>query len=223
MLSVVMLDIVYQVLDIVKAYADLMSVKRAVLDAALEIIAADGPDLVSMREVARRAEVSHQAPYHHFGDRSGIFAAIAAEGFSILKQEFQKVIAMGPGSARRCFEAYVRVALEHPAHFRVMFRSDLCGFATHEVTRATADEAFNELMNMVKHTIGRPSDERESFAWATLLWSTAHGLSTLILDGPLLPKLPAGVSLETVISDVVDLMSGMVERQASRMGLLPNV
>ncbi|MFM8855824.1 MAG: TetR/AcrR family transcriptional regulator [Actinomycetota bacterium] len=199
-----------------------MTVQRAVLDAALEIIAADGPDLVSMREVARRAEVSHQAPYHHFGDRSGIFAAISAEGFSTLMEEFRKVIATGPGSARRCFEAYVTFALEHPAHFRVMFRSDLCGIKTHEATRIAADEAFNELMKMVEHTIGRPSDDQESFTWATLLWSTAHGLSTLILDGPLLAKLPTGASLESVISDVVDLMSGMVERQASRMGLLPN-
>lgn len=218
-----MLDIVYDCLDIVKTYADTMTVQRAVLDAALEIIAADGPDLVSMREVARRAKVSHQAPYHHFGDRSGIFAAISAEGFSILTKEFQKVIAKGPGSARRCFEAYVTVALEHPAHFRVMFRSDLCGFATHDATRVAADEAFDELMNMVEHTIGRPSDDRESFTWATLLWSTAHGLSTLILDGPLQPKLPPGTSLESVIGDVVDLMSGMVERQASLMGLHPHV
>lgn len=199
-----------------------MNVQRAVLDATVEIIATDGPDLVSMREVARRANVSHQAPYHHFGDRSGIFAAIAAEGFEILRAEFQRVISTGPGSARRCFEAYVAVALQNPAHFRVMFRSDLCGVTTHEATRIAADEAFQELLNLVEHTIGRPSDDRESFMWATLLWSTAHGLSTLILDGPLLAKLPAEETLESVIHDVVDLMSGMVERQASLMGLSPH-
>lgn len=198
-----------------------MSVQRSVLDAALEIIATDGPDLVSMREVARRANVSHQAPYHHFGDRSGIFAAIAAEGFTILKEEFRSVVSGAPGSARRCFEAYVKVALQHPAHFRVMFRSDLCGFTTHDDTRIAADGAFQELLNMVEHTIGRPSDDRDSFTWATLLWSTAHGLATLILDGPLLPKIPPGATIESVIHDVVELMSGMVERQASLMGLTP--
>lgn len=198
-----------------------MSVQRAVLDATLEIIAADGPDLVSMREVARRAHVSHQAPYHHFGDRAGIFAAIAAEGFAILRDEFQRVSAAGPDRSRRCFEAYVKVALEHPAHCRVMFRSDLCGFATHEEARISADQAFQELLNMVEHTIGRPSDARESFAWATLLWSTAHGLATLILDGPLLAKIPDGMTLDSLIDEVIDLMGGMVERQASLMGLSP--
>jgi len=54
--------------------------RRQVLDAAVAIAATSGPDVISMREVARLAGVSHQAPYHHFGDRAGIFAAISEEG-----------------------------------------------------------------------------------------------------------------------------------------------
>lgn len=200
-----------------------MSVQRAVLDATLELIASDGPDLVSMREVARRAQVSHQAPYHHFGDRAGIFAAIAQEGFEVLASRFQAVLAGGPAPTQRCFEAYVRMALEHPAHFRVMFRSDLNGFATHPATHAAADQAFAELLNMVERTVGLPSGDREAFTWATLLWSTAHGFSTLILDGPLLPKLPEGTSLDDLIGDVVGLMSAMVEARAAASGLSPTV
>jgi len=199
-----------------------VSVQRAVLDATLGIIAVEGPDLVSMREVARRARVSHQAPYHHFGDRSGIFAAVAAEGFSILASEFQEAISSGPGSARRCFEVYVGFALRHPAYFRVMFRSDLNGVKTHEATRVSADSAFGELMNLVEHTTGRPSDDHESFTWATLLWSTVHGLSTLLLDGPLQAKIPSGMTMDSVIRNVIDLMVGMVERQAELMGLAPH-
>ncbi|MSV37798.1 MAG: TetR family transcriptional regulator, partial [Actinobacteria bacterium] len=57
-------------------------VRRLVLDAALGIIESDGAESLSMREVARRAGVSHQAPYHYFGDRSGILAAISEEGFT---------------------------------------------------------------------------------------------------------------------------------------------
>lgn len=200
-----------------------MTVQRAVLDATLQIIAAQGPDLVSMREVARRAQVSHQAPYHHFGDRAGIFAAIAEEGFEILAAEFQAVLAGGPNPTQRCFGAYVRMALEHPAHFRVMFRSDLNGFATHPTTHVAADLAFAELLNMVERTVGLPAGDHEAFTWATLLWSTAHGLSTLILDGPLLPKLPEGTSLEGLIDDVVGLMSSMVEARAKALGLSPTV
>jgi AcrR family transcriptional regulator len=199
----------------------IMSVQRAVLDATLELIASQGPDLVSMREVARRAQVSHQAPYHHFGDRAGIFAAIAQEGFELLAAEFQAVLAVGPNPTRRCFGAYVRVALEHPAHFRVMFRSDLNGIVTHQATTAAADRAFAELLNMVERNIGLPGDDSESFTWATLLWSAAHGLSTLILDGPLLAKLPEGTSLDELVDDVVGLMSAMVEARAAALGLSP--
>ena len=62
------------------------SLRRTVLDAAVAISAANGPDAISMREVAREAGVSHQAPYHHFTDRSGIFAAICEEGFRHLSE-----------------------------------------------------------------------------------------------------------------------------------------
>jgi AcrR family transcriptional regulator len=198
-----------------------MSVQRAVLDATLEIIAAGGPDMVSMREVARRAEVSHQAPYHYFGDRAGIFAAIATEGFTILAAEFENVLAGDVAPSQRCFAAYVRMALDHPGHFRVMFRSDLNCLASHEAAKQAADRAFGELLRMVGRTIGRPADARDAFTWATLLWSTAHGLSTLILDGPLAPKLPEGTTVESLIDDVVELMGGMVETQAAAMGLVP--
>lgn len=198
-----------------------MSVPRAVLDATLEIIRVQGPDLVSMREVARRAQVSHQAPYHHFGDRSGIFAAIAAEGFELLASRFQSVLAEGPGPARRCFDAYVRTALDHPAHFRVMFRSDLNGIATHGVSAEAADAAFGGLVKMVAQTLGIVDQDRVSFTWATLLWSAAHGLATLILDGPLLAKLPQDATLDDLISDVVELLSDMVEAQAAAVGLSP--
>jgi AcrR family transcriptional regulator len=199
-----------------------VSVQRAVLDSALEIISSEGPEAVSMREVARRAGVSHQAPYHHFADRSGIFAAIATEGFDALAAAFREVLADDAHPARRCFEAYVRVAMQNPGHFRVMFRADLCGISTHPITEAAAEGAFNELLKMVERTIGRPAAAEESFTWATLMWSTAHGFATLLIDGPLMRKMPPGVSVDQLIGDVVALMSEMVERQASAMGLAPS-
>lgn len=199
----------------------LVDVRRLVLDAALEMIAADGPDVVSMREVARRSGVSHQAPYHHFGDRAGIFAAIAEEGFTLLAAEFSKVLAGSQSPSRGCFEAYLNMAISRPGHFKVMFRRDLCGMATHEGTRVAADHGYQELLRMVERTIGRPTRQRDAVTWASLMWSTAHGFATLLIDGPLVAKLPDGVSVEEHIDDVVTLMTEMVEQQARRMGLAP--
>ncbi len=204
-----------------RSTVQVVDVKRQVLDAALDIIAVDGPDQLSMREVARRSGVSHQAPYHHFGDRAGIFAAIATEGFALLGARFTRVIGTETRPARGCFEAYVRTAIEHPAHFRVMFRRDLCGLDTNEAARLAADETYSELQRMVERTIGLPSGDRDAGTWATLLWATAHGLATLVVDGPLENKLPAGTGLDRHIDDVITLMTEMVEAQAVRMGLSP--
>ena len=198
-----------------------MDVREKVLAAALQIIATDGPDAVSMREVARRSGVSHQAPYHHFGDRAGIFAAITEDGYTMLAERFAAVLSSDVAPSRRCFEAYVSMAVEHPAHFRVMFRRDICGVNTHETTRAAADIAYAGLLQMVERTIGRPSGKKESVTWATLMWSSAHGLATLLVDGPLISKLPSGISVNEHIDDVVSLMTEMVERQAASMGLMP--
>ena len=55
--------------------------RQKVLDASLALIEEGGLDRLSMREVARKAGVSHQAPYHYFSDREAILAALAGEGF----------------------------------------------------------------------------------------------------------------------------------------------
>ena len=196
-----------------------MDTRRAVLDAALAMVADGGPDGVSMREVARRAGVSHQAPYHHFTDRSGIFAAITAEGFDLLASRFEGALVGDERPARRCFEAYLRTALEYPGHFRIMFRADLCGVTSHDVARSAADAAYGRLQELVERTIGAATDRRTAAAWSSLMWSSAHGFATLLLDGPLALKLDPSVPLNAHIGDVVDLMSEMVERQAAAMGL----
>ena len=69
--------------------------RRQVLDAAVAIAATSGTDAISMRELARLAGVSHQAPYHHFGDRAGIFAAISEEGFRFLAESIEASTTLG--------------------------------------------------------------------------------------------------------------------------------
>src|SRR3954471_12688810 len=94
--------------------------RRAVLAAAAEAIEESGPAALSLRDLARRADVSHAAPAHHFGDKAGLLTALAVEGFTLLAgalQEMDSFLEMGVG--------YVGFAVEHPAHFAVMFRPDL--------------------------------------------------------------------------------------------------
>lgn len=195
-----------------------VDVKQAVIDSTLEIVATEGPDAVSMREVARRAGISHQAPYHHFGDRAGIFAAITEEGFKELASSFRSTDGISDTYARQCLRTYVSLAITHPGHFRVMFRRDICGLGSHAGATAAADAAYAELELLVKRTIGDEAGIDELTTWSTMLWSSAHGLATLLLDGPLLAKIPAGMSTDELIDRVVTLMGDMVDEHARLAG-----
>ena len=197
-------------------------VRRLVLDAALDIITSTGAESLSMREVARRAGVSHQAPYHYFGDRSGIFAAISEEGFSALAGAFRDVDFSNTSAAKAGFIAYLNFARSHVGHFRVMFRQDICGVTDNEETANAASSAFDELLQMVARTIGSSVDPKAAHTFAFTMWSQAHGLATLVIDGPLPQKLLPGVSLDDQIDAVINLCSHMVALEAAEMGLVPS-
>lgn len=197
-------------------------VRRLVLDAAIAIIELDGAESLSMREVARRAGVSHQAPYHYFGDRSGIFAAISEEGFALLASAFRDVDYSNASPAKAGFIAYLSFARHHVGHFRVMFRQDICGVTDNEGTAIAAESAFNELLEMVARTIGSSVDPKAAHTFAFTMWSQAHGLATLVIDGPLPQKLLPGVSLDDQIDAVINMCSHMVALEAAEMGLVPS-
>lgn len=162
------------------------SLRRTVLDAAVAISAASGPDAISMREVAREAGVSHQAPYHHFIDRSGIFAVICEEGF---RQLSEALLAPRPSIDSNMCESYVHFALQNPGHFRVMMRNDLCQLANYPSAAFEANRAFDILVDEVKSLLGEGADNEVVKTQTAYMWSVGHGLATLLLDGPLELKL----------------------------------
>ena len=89
--------------------------RAALLDAASRALEKEGPDAISLRDLARRADVSHNAPYRHFPDRRALFDALAEEGFALLARDLQ-------GKPwREQAVAYVRFALANPERFRLMF------------------------------------------------------------------------------------------------------
>src|SRR4051812_41539334 len=98
--------------------------RRTLLTAAAEAIAESGPAALSLRDLARRAGVSHAAPTHHFGDKAGLLTALAAEGYNRLADELTEEWAASQSFLEQGV-AYVRFAIKHRAHFEVMFRPDL--------------------------------------------------------------------------------------------------
>lgn len=161
--------------------------RRALLDAALELIAESGVSALSLRAVARRAQVSHAAPYHHFADRGALVAAVAEEGFWALRSAMLARIdgVCSPAQQLQASGiAYVRFALEHPAHFRVMFSAELAERSTYAGLKeaAAASHAVLEEAIVRCQAAGevRSGDPRVLSGAA---WSLVHGVATLILDG----------------------------------------
>ncbi|MEE1730568.1 TetR/AcrR family transcriptional regulator [Streptomyces sp. BE282] len=152
--------------------------RRAILSAALDAIAAEGTAALSLRDLARRAGVSHAAPAHHFKDRTGLLTAVAAEGYAL----FADALAGAPDLRERGV-AYVRFAATHPAHFQVMFQPDLYRADDPDLLSAQA-RATDALRAGVADLPpgGRGEDDRLAGVAA---WSLAHGFATLLLSGNL--------------------------------------
>lgn len=159
--------------------------RHRILATARQLLDEGGVAALSLREVARRAGVTHQAPYHHFKDRETIVARLVRDGFDGLAD---RLGAVNDVAARRTPHetligsglAYVRFALEAPGVFRVMFRPELCDAARFPDTQAAGDRAHGELKRMVRLVTGHDDEGR-----ALSCWAMAHGLACLLLDGSL--------------------------------------
>jgi AcrR family transcriptional regulator len=189
--------------------------KGAILAAAVAQIEEGGLADLSMREVARRAGVSHQLPYHYFTDREGILAAIAEVGFAIMCERLEAVVeseASGAEKLAAAGRAYVEFACEHPAHFRVMFRQDFVDVERHASAQASAETCFARLPELVASAIAEglpPHPNPQSLV--IMGWAIAHGLACLLLDGPLAKKLPeAAGARDQTVRDVMEAMRALV-------------
>lgn len=138
-----------------------MTTRTAVLSAAAKLVEKDGPTSLSIREAARRAGVSHNAPYRHFADRDSLLAALAEQGFEELEKALEGL------NGRSLGEAYVRFALSRPQRFRLMFARRRASVLPQRFA-----QAFGEL--------GENAQAASAAAWALV-----HGLAQLLIDGHL--------------------------------------
>src|SRR3954447_7593659 len=153
------------------------NLRRVLLDGALEAIAEQGAANLSLRDVARRAGVSHAAPAHHFGDKQGLLTAIAIEGFTGL----HSVTSAAAGDHVAGGLAWIRWALEHPAHYEVMFMPGLLRLDDPELVSIRA-RGTDVLLTSVRER-GVAEAEVVDAAIASMAW--AHGFIGLWQTGNL--------------------------------------
>ncbi|MFQ6326884.1 TetR/AcrR family transcriptional regulator [Nocardia sp. CWNU-33] len=171
---------------------------RAVcLDAAVEALAEGGPAALSLRELARRAGVSHAAPAHHFGDKTGLLTAVAAQGYELLANELDTAWKQAD-TLIEAGVAYVRFAVQHPAHFEVMFRPTL--YRSNDPQLAAARTRAGELLERALSTEPGAVGDKAGVA----AWSIVHGFAALWLGGTLSPEL--GEDPEDAARSVIHLL-----------------
>lgn len=160
--------------------------RRALITEGRAMIGDEGLENLSLRAVARRAGVTHAAPYRHFVDKDALVAAIAEEGFETLietMREHGQREADGPAALLAMGVAYVLHAVDHPADFRAMWSGHLIesgrfpSLVEHaHVSRSLFEDALSRARG------GLPTDVTRSLV-ALSAWSLVHGLAHLLLDG----------------------------------------
>ena len=179
--------------------------RRALVEAALELLLEGGTEALGMRELARRVGVSAAAPYRHFRDKQALIQAVAATGFALFLEAIEAAKAGVPPEEQlgAMAEAYVHFALRYPRLYKLMFSSELGKFEDKDLRRA-ADAAYASLaMTAAKEDPDAPGEA------AISAWAFVHGLSMLLLDEQLL-----GVSA----ANAEPLVKALTRRHAQRFG-----
>jgi len=188
------------------------NLRNALLTLTRQIIAEEGLEQVTLRELARRLNISRTAPYRHFKDKSSLLAAVALERFTHLNlellQDFQD--ATGPlEQLQQMMTHYVRFAVENADHYKLMFGEGFHKNDDFPELAEVADETFAILIQAITQGADQglvdPGDPtRRGF----VVWSTLHGLARLMMDG----KIPAedGASFAELVAGT--LINGLKTR-----------
>lgn len=192
--------------------------RERLVDAATELVREQGPRAVTLRQVARRAGVSHGAPLRHFASFAELLSVVAARGYRVLSARVeQTAAALPPGAGPRArlvaaSHAYVETAAEDPELFALMCRFDMLDVENEEFQRE-ATAAFARFVDRVRAV--QDADwhaDRDTMLLNAVCWSQVHGIATLWSQGAL-PATLAGERIADVVELSMELLLGPAEQQ----------
>lgn len=194
--------------------------RRALLDAANAILAETGRWDFSLREVARRAGVSHNAPYRHFADKDSLLAAIGVAGFEALNlatSAAAKDAANPVGTIRALGQAYIRFGVSRPALYRLMFGRGLRDAEGLSPALKEAIEAARARLRDVVLWGARTGafrvdsdDADEVTATVVAAWSLVHGFTSLTIDRVVEREVGQGVTDNLATQAIDRFIAGLI-------------
>ncbi|MFD5427670.1 TetR/AcrR family transcriptional regulator [Streptomyces sp. NPDC127084] len=184
--------------------------RARLIDAGIDLVNSEGAQALSLREIARKAGVSHGAPRRYFPTHLELLSAIAQRGFAELADRAAETMAKAPGDPRRQLaalaRAYLDFAFNRRGMFELMFRHDLLE-SNRLGLRDTSLPLFSLLTDLVARACPPASAEPGTAARqaspavvAAALWSNLHGIAQLWLWG----SLPLAAGLDNDIEPLLD-------------------
>jgi AcrR family transcriptional regulator len=182
--------------------------RRTIIETAMGMLREDKGWQFTLREVARRAGVSHAAPYKHFPDKAALLSEMALLGFDGLHQALKKAKLARPKSLRDEFfaiaHAYIRFGKANPALYRLMFSGEAGKSAdVHLNERALAP--FGVVIELLER--GQAEGvlrKRDVRGQAAASWGQMHGITMLTIDGLLLPEKVGPNALDAALTTLLE-------------------
>lgn len=164
------------------------NLKPALIESAMKILDGEGPDAITIREVARRAGVSHAAPANHFTNRRALLTEVAAILFLELADHISQAspLVTKPSVERvRVFaKALIDYGLTHPSRYQMLWRRDLVDTSDRRLATAM-EKIYDALISEISALPETCQLDPDTIAIG--LWSIAHGYTTMRLDGNFSP------------------------------------
>jgi len=206
----------------------------ALIDAALALLDETQDWTFSLREVARRAGVSHNAPYKHFPEKRDLLAAVAARGFEALAERMAAARDGAYGARTRiaaCGRAYVAHGIANPALYRLMFGAALTAPkvgrpAMEKNAAAEAQAIFAETLAEAVRGCALPSrlaDPREAAAASVAVWSLLHGLTMLAIDDFIGPPSNIAALVDSLLGALLDGLATSVPALPANIWIAPRL
>jgi AcrR family transcriptional regulator len=186
--------------------------RRAILEAALELIEESGVPSLSLREIARRIGVTTGAPYHHFKDRGELLLQIGMQGYRQLLLILEEAAAGTGDGEKVCeaeFRAYLHFARKHSAVYAVMFSAELAQYDNAAKVKTIADRCFALVGASVARC--RNLSKKMSAEAALSIWALLHGL--VVLDQSNLLEESRSVQERIALQTAMTILRGLPEHK----------
>jgi len=192
--------------------------RNTLMAIATELLITKGIHTLSLRKIAQKAGVSHNAPYMHFADKEAVLAAIALEGFRLLSEEIEVAIAVAGDNIRQQLlalsHAYVKFAIAHPNHIQVMF----CAYdeAKYPDLCEASQLALNRLLTIVQ--MGQENGslvKGNAYEVTKSIWAMVHGIAAISIAYKTSIMLPEKNTTEDAVSAMVNLLFDGISRHSN--------